>query len=468
MKPILQKLFGSVCLLLLGIVSLAQPLKQFKKGERVVFVGNSITDGGHYHSYIWLYYMTHFPGRRIDVFNAGIGGDIAMQINDRLETDVFVHKPTIITLTFGMNDTGYGEYLRENAKEFADKRVQQSFASYQLIEKKLQNYTGARKMMIASSPYDETSKIKTRALIGKNDALLRVASFQEESAKKNQWEFLDFNRSMVAINLREQKKDTLFTLCGQDRIHPANDGHFVMAYLFLKQQGLSGLKVSAIEVDAAGTKILNAENCQLSNLRKTGSTFSFDYLSNSLPYPIDTVARGGSGGMSSKKQSDALNIIPFMEEFNTESLLVKGLKESSEYRVKIDSTVIGKWTGAELSKGVNLATITTTPQYQQALSIMQMNEERWEIERRLREYYWLHYSILTRKGLLFNDNESTMDSVRLYARRDPFVRGVINTYQKARFPAVREAWKKQIALITDQIYSVNGPKKRRIIIELIP
>ena len=63
---------------------------------------------------------------------------------------VFVHKPTIITLTFGMNDTGYGEYLRENAKEFADKRVQQSFASYQLIEKKLQNYTGARKMMIAS------------------------------------------------------------------------------------------------------------------------------------------------------------------------------------------------------------------------------------------------------------------------------------------------------------------------------
>jgi hypothetical protein len=39
----------------------AQAIQPFKKGDRVVFTGNSITDGGHYHSYIWLYYLTHFP-----------------------------------------------------------------------------------------------------------------------------------------------------------------------------------------------------------------------------------------------------------------------------------------------------------------------------------------------------------------------------------------------------------------------
>lgn len=38
----------------------AQTVKPFKEGERAVFLGNSITDGGHYHSYIWLYYMTRF------------------------------------------------------------------------------------------------------------------------------------------------------------------------------------------------------------------------------------------------------------------------------------------------------------------------------------------------------------------------------------------------------------------------
>lgn len=39
-----------------------------------VFLGNSITDGGHYHSYIWLYYMTRFPYMDLRVMNAGIGG----------------------------------------------------------------------------------------------------------------------------------------------------------------------------------------------------------------------------------------------------------------------------------------------------------------------------------------------------------------------------------------------------------
>lgn len=428
-------------------------------------MGNSITDGGHYHSYIWLYYMTHFPNMNIRVFNAGIGGDIAAQINSRMESDVFIHKPTVITLTFGMNDTGYQEYLRENAKAFADKRVQESIESFRLIEKKLLSYPDARKLMIASSPYDETSQIKTRAFTGKNNALLRIADFQAETAKKNKWEFLDLNRPIVALNLAGQKNDPLFTLCGQDRIHPANDGHMVMAYYFLKQQGLAGSVVADIKIDALKLKVLNSKNCEVTKISNNNHILSFDYLSNSLPYPIDTISRGGSGGMNPKKQSDALAIVPFTDEFNTESLMISGLEPGLKYILKIDTVVIGKWSGADLAKGINLGTITTTPQYQQSLAIMQLNVERWELERRLREYYWLHYSILTSKGLLFNDTESTMDSVLLYARRDPFVRGVVNTYKKARFPEVRETWKQQIELITNRIYRINMPKKRRVSLE---
>src|SRR3954467_14674962 len=84
-----------------------QKIAPFHGGDRIAFVGNSITDGGHYHSYIWLYYLTHFPNTQIRIFNAGIGGDIAQQMYERLETDVFEKKPTVVTLTFGMNDTGY-------------------------------------------------------------------------------------------------------------------------------------------------------------------------------------------------------------------------------------------------------------------------------------------------------------------------------------------------------------------------
>lgn len=44
-------------------------IPRFEEGERVVFVGNSITHGGHYHSFIWLYYMTRFPDKPITIMS---------------------------------------------------------------------------------------------------------------------------------------------------------------------------------------------------------------------------------------------------------------------------------------------------------------------------------------------------------------------------------------------------------------
>ena len=66
----------------------AQQVSPFKEGDRVVFLGNSITDGGRYHSFIWLYYMTRFPDMPLTIMNAGIGGDTAYDMNKRLDGDI--------------------------------------------------------------------------------------------------------------------------------------------------------------------------------------------------------------------------------------------------------------------------------------------------------------------------------------------------------------------------------------------
>ncbi|MDR1092030.1 MAG: hypothetical protein LBL79_13220, partial [Prevotella sp.] len=86
-----------------GTLSLAQEIPSFKDGDRVVFLGNSITHGGHYHSYLWLYYMTRFPDMKLTVFNAGVGGDWAGDMVSRLDGDVFSKRPTVLITTFGMN-----------------------------------------------------------------------------------------------------------------------------------------------------------------------------------------------------------------------------------------------------------------------------------------------------------------------------------------------------------------------------
>lgn len=460
-----MKRFYLIVLFLGNVLLLhAQTIQPFKAGDRVVFTGNSITDGGHYHSYIWLYYLTHFPNRRMQFFNAGIGGDVSRQMYERLDGDVFAHKPTVVTLTFGMNDTGYQNLKGAKADSTYAAKVAESLKYFTLIADKLKQHPETRKVMIASSPYDETAKIKTTPLKGKNAAMQKIAAAQQATALKNKWDFVDFATPMTGINLRGQQTDSTFTLEGVDRIHPTNDGQMVMAYAFLKSQGLAGNSVAKMVLNAKVKKIVLAENCVITQPVITTGNIKFSYLANSLPYPMDTIPSGF--GRPQKPQSEVLKVIPFTDEFNKELLQINGLAGSA-YALKIDGKTIGIYSGAQLGEGINLALINTTPQYQQALAVMQLNEERWTIERRLREYYWIHYSILKPKGLLFNDGDATIDSLQKYGKKDFFVSVTIPTYQKARFKAVRDAWQKEMDLLTNEMYTVNKPVAHRFEVTLI-
>jgi len=442
-----------------------QQVAPFKAGDRIVFMGNSITDGGHYHSYIWLYYMTHFPDMRISIINAGIGGDVCKQMLERLDDEVFAKKPTIMTFTFGMNDTGYQNYPPDKADSAYNVKVTEALKYFKLVEVELNKHPEIKKIMLASPPYDETSKIKSTPLLKKNAAIVRLIAEQQQAALRNHWGFVDFNTPMLLINQHGQQTDSTFTMESPDRIHPSNDGQMVMAYLFLNAQGLAGQKVADVSIDAKSKKLERSENCAISNLAAGAGNVSFDYLARSLPYPLDSIP--GGFGKPARSQRDALKLISFTNDYNQEIISVKGLDNNSTYRLKIDEKIIGEWTGADLIKGINLAMITATPEYQQALAVMQLNEERWSIERRLREYYWMQYSILKPKGLLFNDSESTVDSLQKYAMKDFFVAVTIPTYQKARFKIVRDAWQKEMDLLTDEIYRVNKPKLHHIEITLL-
>ncbi|WP_413668239.1 GDSL-type esterase/lipase family protein [Mucilaginibacter sp. Mucisp86] len=440
---------------------IAQNIAPFRAGDRVVFVGNSITDGGHYHSYIWLYYMTRFPNMRITCYNAGIGGDVVGQINDRFEDDVFIKRPNVLTLTWGMNDTGYFEWYRADAQEFMDKKIQGSYDNYALLENKLKQHPEIRKIFILGSPYDETSKFTTKNIYPKKSAAFsKVIDFQRDAAKKNNWGYVDFFHPMTEINLHEQAKDSTFSLTPNDRVHPDNDGHLVMAYLFLKAQGFSNKVVADVTVDAKSKKAIKAVNCKITNVVSAMDSVSFNYLANSLPYPIDTIPRGWG---NRKKQADALKVIPFIKEMNQELLAIKELKPAN-YDVLIDGEKMGNWSADQLSAGINLAEITTTPQYQQAIQIRELNEERWDIERRIRMYVWMQFDFLKGKGLLFHDTNAAMDTISKYARKDIFVNGNKDNYTRARYKSLRDAWQKEMDVLTDQIYAINKPQNHRITI----
>ena len=441
----------------------AQTVKPFKEGERAVFLGNSITDGGHYHSYIWLYYMTRFPDMPIRVFNGGIGGDTAYDMNKRLDGDIFAMKPSVLMVTFGMNDSGYFEYNGDKPKEFGEQKYQESIKNYQQMEKRFKDLPDTRIVMVGTSPYDETVQLKENTPFKtKNETIKRLVEYQKESAAKNNWEFTDLNAPMTAINQQYQQKDPTFTLCGSDRIHPDNDGHMVMAYLFLKAQGFVGKEVADMEINANKKQAVKSENCTVSNIKKNGKGLSFDYLAEALPYPLDTIARGWG---QKKSQAEVLKVVPFMEEMNRETLKVTGLK--GYYKLLIDDEEIGTWSGDELAKGINLAAESKTPQYQQALTVMHLNEYRWEIERTFREYAWCEFGFFQQKGLLYADDRKAIEVMDENLDKNVWLKGRRDMYSKMMFEAVRDARQQEMDVLINKIYEINKPVVRKILLRKI-
>lgn len=457
-----MKYMKRLTLFLISLVSCvavsAQTAVQFKDGDRAVFVGNSITDGGHYHSYIWLYYMTRFPYMDLNVSNAGIGGNTAADIYERLDGDVFSRKPTYLTLTFGMNDTGYFEYNQEGADKFGEKKYKECIANFDKIEKRLLALDGVHIVMIGGSPYDETAKIRDNVPFkGKNAVMDRVVAYQKAAAGRNGWDFVDFSKPMLEIGQKLQESDSTFSLSMGDRIHPDNDGHMVMAYLFLKAQGLAGKKVADIELDAVTASVVKSENCAISDVQKDRKGISFDYLAESLPYPLDTVARGFG---SHRAQAGALKMVPFMEEMNQEVLKVTGLE--GDYSLYIDGQLMGTWSGDEFAEGLNMAEMTWAPQYQQALQVMYLNEWRWEIERNFRDFAWMQYGFMKPKGLLDANDRKAVDAIDKYKTQDIWAGIHRDTYAKLMLKDVRETRLQEMDMLTDRIYQINKPVTHRI------
>jgi lysophospholipase L1-like esterase len=442
----------------------AQTIAPFKAGDKVAFVGNSITDGGHYHSDIWLYYMTRFPNQRITCYNVGIGGDNVKQMYDRFDYEVLPKHPTIMTLTWGMNDSGYFEWFKPDAASYAKNTVDTAEARYAKFDAELKLHPEIKKIFILGSPYDATTKSNPKNYYpGKTDAFQKLIDFQEETAKKNGWGFVDFDHPMMEINKREQATDTSFSLTPNDRIHPDNAGHLVMAYLFLKSQGLAGKPVADFDLNAKNKKVTRAINCSITNIGGTDENISFDYLAYALPFPVDTTVRGWG---QKTRASDALNWIPFTKDMNQEILRVKGLKDGN-YKLIMDGQEIGQWSSKEISDGINLAEQSYTPEYQQAIAIRDLNEDRWEIERRTRQYQFVEFNLLKQKGLLNADNKAAMDTVIATSKKNPFINGDKDVYAEGQFKAVREAWQKEQDALVDEIYTVNKPSTHRVTLAII-
>jgi len=326
-----------------------------RDGDRVVFLGDSITEQRLYTTYIEAYALTRHPKWNLTFRNVGWGGDtswlrqrahpdegalfaadpdrqqamVADSVKKGLERDVLPLKPTVVTIKFGMNDHSYQPFREDIFRAYV--RSQDQLA--QILES-----AGARVAFLTPQPIEDKRPDPDQDV--RNISLRKFSDGLKDVAAKRGATFVDQFDPYMGIMMHERASDPAAFIGGGDAVHPGPKGHTIMAWAILKGLGASPL-VSRAEIDDAAQKVAMSEGCKIENLKATATTVGFDRTDEALPMPIDARAEG------------AVKLAPILDELSQYELKITGLA-AGDYEVKIDGETVGKVSGEKLAKGWNL------------------------------------------------------------------------------------------------------------------
>jgi len=368
----------------------AQPEFALHDGDRVVFLGDSITEQKLYTTYIEAYTLTRFPKLKFNFWNSGWGGDtswlrmrsfpdekalfaaegdaqqklIEASVDGPLNRDVVAFKPTVVMINFGMNDHNYEPFREEIFKTYVRSQTH--------LAKSLAK-SAARVVLLTPQPLENRSVDPSAD--PRNKSLHRFADGLKEVATKEGATFLNQFDPYMAIMRREHALNVGACIGGGDEIHPGPAGHTLMASIILKKLNAPAL-VSSAELDVTDGqtgKLVSAEKCTVSNIIFEKAELSFDRADETLPMPIDGRAL------------DALKLTPVLDDLNRYELKVAGLT-GDRYDILIDEEYVTTATKEELTKGWNLATTAgpITRQAQEVLALIvrknQAGQTLWEAQ----------------------------------------------------------------------------------------
>lgn len=102
-----------------ALEQIGSPQSPLRDGDRVVFLGDSITAQGRRpkFGYISIFEAAvRKSGKKVDVIGAGVSGNRVPDLQKRLERDVTSKKPTIVWIYIGINDVWHSIHGRGTPK----------------------------------------------------------------------------------------------------------------------------------------------------------------------------------------------------------------------------------------------------------------------------------------------------------------------------------------------------------------
>lgn len=394
-KKCCLSLLGALFLTLAFSLSAAAP---FSPGEKAVFIGDSITAGGDFVRWTqFLYYLRNPAPLYLE--GVGISGDQAFLAHRRLSWDVFPRNPQRAFVMLGMNDLGCGLY-RKGGKELTGARLRH-----------LENY---KKNMIALCDALDKKKIKVVLITptpydqyGKGDkatyneiALTKGARFIKELAGKRGYDLVDFHTPFTEILKKRPKLSPIH----KDRIHPNGLGHLLMAYYLWKETKMDG-KMGTVTVDYAAGKVESRQLAEVSDIKKTPRSLTFQYTTDRLPFMDDGYCWG-----------KIETLVPsFVKEYNSEILRVKNLPPG-RYRLTTGGKTNTYLDAKVLAQGINLTRYGTPAKIQARKAFLIMQNIR-NLQNKLRNIATGDRMVSLEKNGDMNDYASSCKAVDNWFKR---------------------------------------------------
>ena len=327
-------------LVLSALAGFAKPavgaLAPVQEGERIVFLGDSITYYGWTVDFLQTYWAMRHPGSKTTFINSGIGGDDARGGIARFDREVVAFKPSRVFMMFGMNDGNKALYRCEVTDKVLEERRRriETYGTNMTTLVRMAKAAGIEPVLITPSPHDNGPENPSNPYRWPDQGpdynklcLAKMAEKVRAIAAKEGCGLVELHKPLTKAI--EQHRE--LALVGHDRTHPDRVGYLFFAGTILDALG-EPAAFGGLAVDAGGKTSVEA-----------------DYSAPALPFPR-------------YPEYDVANTAyPFTARHNEETLRVENLPEGV-YSVCADGKEIAVVTGEQLTNGINLALLDTPNQ----------------------------------------------------------------------------------------------------------
>jgi lysophospholipase L1-like esterase len=371
----LRHLFALVLLAAVPTLTRAEEPFLLRDGQRVVFVGDSITYAGHFIAYLDGYLTTRFPDKKFELLNLGLPSETVTglsepdhpfprpNVHERLERVLAKTKPDILVACYGINDGIYYPFSEERFKKYQE-------GIRQLIDRGTK--AGAKVVLMTPPPFDPRP-VKDKLLpksAAKFSWVRPYEGYDEVLQRYAEWLLSLRAEGLMVIDLHTAVRRHLDAIratdpnyrLADDGVHIGRTGHWPIAQEILRAWGAPA-EVDEAMIDA---QALKATRGRVEGLSSEGGVLRFRWLTR-LPMPSD-----------SAWDARLANQQRITERVNRHRLVVTGAAQE-RYELFEGEQRLGEVRREQLAAGVDLLAYKELSTNRRAAELAKRIEQRQEL-----------------------------------------------------------------------------------------